>query len=248
MYSPCTDASMASVVDAFTDSATTAMNTTSPTPIISADAVLAVRRGFRRAFSRARRPVTPQRRGSGAPISRASAGAVAGPSTARPVKASRAPMPMRWREPSPSAARPHHTAAAPAARINRASTSLAFDRPVVSTATSRMAAIGGTVAARRAGKIADTRVMPVPTSSDDTTAEAGTMIGVSGPANPISRSNALRPMARRIPNPTPTAEATAPTAAASSITEPSTCRRLAPTARSRASSRVRWATMIENVL
>ena len=44
------------------------------------------------------------------------------------------------------------------------------------------------------------------------------------------------------------ADETSPTIAASVSTERSTCPRLAPTTRSRASSRVRWPTMIENVL
>ena len=39
-----------------------------------------------------------------------------------------------------------------------------------------------------------------------------------------------------------------PIASASSSTEPSTCRRAAPTIRSSANSRVRWATVIESVL
>ena len=47
-----------------------ATNTTSATPIISADAVVAVRCGWRWAFSRARRPVSPWMRSSGFPITR----------------------------------------------------------------------------------------------------------------------------------------------------------------------------------
>ena len=43
-------------------------------------------------------------------------------------------------------------------------------------------------------------------------------------------------------------EATNPRMAASMSTDRNTCRRLAPTIRSRASSRVRWPTMIEKVL
>ena len=48
------------------------MNPTRPTPIISADALAAVRFGLRMAFSRASVPVTPRSRGSGAPITRLS--------------------------------------------------------------------------------------------------------------------------------------------------------------------------------
>ena len=118
----------------------------------------------------------------------------------------------------------------------------------MSTATSRIAATGATVAALRAGKTAETSVMSVPTSIDEMTAMGGTISGVSGAAKPMLRSRALRPMASRIPSPTPMAEAITPTARASSMTDCSTWRRLAPMALSRASSLVRWATMIENVL
>jgi hypothetical protein len=43
------------------------MKPTSPTPIISAEALDAVRLGLRMAFSRASAPAVPRRRGSGAP-------------------------------------------------------------------------------------------------------------------------------------------------------------------------------------
>ena len=51
-----------------------------------------------------------------------------------------------------------------------------------------------------------------------------------------------------MPAASPSTEAIRPTASASSTTEPMTCLPLAPIARIRASSRVRCATMIENVL
>ena len=51
-----------------------------------------------------------------------------------------------------------------------------------------------------------------------------------------------------IPATTPSNDATSPIRAASRSTEPSTWRRLAPTARRRAISLVRWATRIEKVL
>ena len=46
----------------------------------------------------------------------------------------------------------------------------------------------------------------------------------------------------------PTDDASRPSASASSITEPRTCRRVAPTIRSSPNSRERWATVIESVL
>ena len=54
-------------------------------------------------------------------------------------------------------------------------------------------------------------------------------------------------MATRMPRPTPAADATSPTRAASPTTDAMTWPRLAPRARSRPSSRVRWATRIEKV-
>ncbi len=55
-------------------------------------------------------------------------------------------------------------------------------------------------------------------------------------------------MASSTPRPRPIVDPTKPSTTASNITERVTCRREAPIARSRASSRLRWATRIENVL
>ena len=68
------------------------------------------------------------------------------------------------------------------------------------------------------------------------------------PSNPSALSRPSRPAAMAIPAASPMAEAMTPTATASAITEPSTWRLLAPSARSRPFSRVRCATVIENVL
>ena len=61
-------------------------------------------------------------------------------------------------------------------------------------------------------------------------------------------SSALSPIAATTPSPSPISEAVKPVIAASPTTERNTCRRLAPTTRSSASSRVRWPTVMENVL
>ena len=60
-------------IDAFADAAKIVMKPTSETAIITAAPVVAVRRGFRAAFSRARLPVMPLIFVSGAPIASASA-------------------------------------------------------------------------------------------------------------------------------------------------------------------------------
>ena len=58
----------------------------------------------------------------------------------------------------------------------------------------------------------------------------------------------LSPWASPRPATMPTIEASTPMANASSMTERMTCRREAPIVRSIASSRERWATVIESVL
>ena len=61
-----------------------AVKTTSARPIISAEAVIAVRCGWRSAFSRASRPGMPWKRSSGAPMTRASGRTSTGASSATP--------------------------------------------------------------------------------------------------------------------------------------------------------------------
>ena len=70
----------------------------------------------------------------------------------------------------------------------------------------------------------------------------------AGMSRPVAASRALSPAATATPSPRPTAEASRPTVTASSRTEDRIWRRVAPSARSRPFSRVRWATVIENVL
>ena len=117
-----------------------------------------------------------------------------------------------------------------------------------SIATSRIAAIGGTRAAWRAGNTAEKTVINVPTSMPVTIAEVGNTIPAAGMSKPNAASTAFRPSASNTPPATPTADATMPTTTDSPITAASTCRRLAPIARNNAISRLRCATTIENVL
>ena len=83
------------VVEAFADAPNTATNTTSPRPIISADAVEAVRRGFRIAFSR-RACRGPRSRVMGAPIAAATGRAISGVSIATPTNVKATPSPTSW--------------------------------------------------------------------------------------------------------------------------------------------------------
>ena len=63
-------------IDVLADAANTVMKATSATPIINADDVAAVRRGFRIAFSRASVPAMPRTCGSGEPTMRANRRAI----------------------------------------------------------------------------------------------------------------------------------------------------------------------------
>ena len=91
--SPVKPLSIASLIDAFVDATKMVMKPTRPTPIISADALAAVRFGLRIAFSRASSPVMPRVRGSGAPITRLSGSETVRPRIDTPKNTSRAPAP-----------------------------------------------------------------------------------------------------------------------------------------------------------
>ena len=98
-----------------------------------------------------------------------------------------------------------------------------------------------------AGAIADSIVTPSPMTSARTTTAR-----VRGGSPDWTVKNwpttAFSPVASKSPRASPSSDATRPMASASMRVAPSTCRRLAPMARSNAVSRLRWATMIENVL
>ena len=85
--------SIVELIEALVEAARMVMNPTTPTPIISAEALAAVRLGLRIAFSRASSPVMPRRRGSGAPSTRLSGSEMVRPSTETPRNTSTAPTP-----------------------------------------------------------------------------------------------------------------------------------------------------------
>ncbi len=96
--------------------------------------------------------------------------------------------------------------------------------------------------------MADTTVTPTPTISPTMAVRASKTRPPEGRVTPKPFRTASRPTAARTPRPSPTREDTSPTMEASARTERKICRRLAPRMRSRASSRVRWPTMMEKVL
>ncbi len=93
-----------------------------------------------------------------------------------------------------------------------------------------------------------TSVISRPTAGAMISDEAVRVRPPAGRANPNAENMAFKPTAMPTPATTPSREAITPTIRVSSTMEPSTCRRDAPTARSRAESRFRWAMMIEKVL
>ena len=87
----------------------------------------------------------------------------------------------------------------------------------------------------------------VPSTAPLTSAPTG--IDRLRPKPPMNDPSSLRsPQPIPIPAAAPAADATAPMAADSATTLTATCRPEAPMARSRAISRVRWATVIVKVL
>ena len=242
---PSTDAAKESLIDV------PATNTvvTRARPIMRAEAARAVRWGVRTALARARRPEMDSA-AKGRPRTEDTGTASSGLSEAVPTNTSTAPT-----------ARVPKTGTAPS-NTNRASTTATIPTPRStppvthrrrppdsSTAgPSRRAATGGTEAARRAGNQADSSVTGIPTTSAAITVRAVSCSVSSGRVNPPAASSACSATAISSPNPIPTTDATAPMSPASSTTEPTIWRRLAPTARNRASSRVRWPRRMANVL
>ena len=102
--------------------------------------------------------------------------------------------------------------------------------------------------ARRAGTTEDAIVTRVPTIRETQIVRGSSLSPVLGRSIPNALRSAFNPTAIAMPTRIPTADANRPTTNASTITESSTCRLLAPIARSSAISLERCATMIENVL
>jgi len=88
----------------------------------------------------------------------------------------------------------------------------------------------------------------IPTSSGTTTLCVFSPRPALGNPSPKASMTATMRLTRPIPARMPSAEPTTPMSAASTRTEPVSCGRDMPSARSRANSRVRWPTSMENVL
>jgi hypothetical protein len=113
---------------------------------------------------------------------------------------------------------------------------------------SRIAATGAIFAARRAGISAAAAVTSTPTANEAMIVRGSTSVGPGGNSAPIALNSALSPSATPMPASSPTADAISPTTTDSPSTDRVIWRRLAPSARISASSLVRCAIRIENVL
>ena len=113
---------------------------------------------------------------------------------------------------------------------------------------SRSATIGAMRVARSAGTRLASTVTTTPTPSATMIVRGRITEAVEGRSPPMSFSRPRRPGASSSPPSSPSTEASRPITPASSTTERRTWRRDAPSVRSRPSSRVRWATVIVNVL
>ena len=90
-----------------------------------------------------------------------------------------------------------------------------------------------------------------PVETATSAAPARSTVGSVGPITrsiPTASSSSRNPLARPSPSSTPTIPPASPAASASIRTAATTWRRLAPTVRSNAYWRVRWATVIVNVV
>ena len=124
----------------------------------------------------------------------------------------------------------------------------AASRDVGSVAPSRTAAIGGTRVARRAGRMLASSVIPVPRCSETMIVRGATTVLALGSSTPIAPNSAIMPLAIPKPDDEPDHRGDEADHEALEPTERMTCLREAPSVRSVANSRVRWATVIDSVL
>jgi hypothetical protein len=233
--------------EALIDEENTDTNVISPTPTMSAAAVVAVRRGLRCEFSRARTPGSPASRANGHEMNDASGRATAALAMPNPANTSTAPPPTHAmpddtppNSPTPISAAPAASSAAPT--MPR----VLMDRECA--VVCRMAAIGGMRAAFRAGNSAETIVTTMPSPMATTSVLVWNTSPPAGRFKPNASRRACSPRATSSPMPTPSADARMPTTPASAMTDAVTCRGLAPSDRNSPYSRVCWATMIVKVL
>ena len=192
------------------DDANTAAALTSATPIINAAAVADVRRGARPAFSRARTPGVPSTLATGQPIAFVTGRATVDDTLATPRKIISAPTPAKAMSPSAPPGRrnsPRTNITAPTTATVVPTTSrrvLSASKP----SSGRMAATGGILAARRAGTITDSSVMPTPTTTAMMMLRGSSTVPASGKPSPAELNSESMSFATPTPPRIPIAVAT----------------------------------------
>ena len=184
------------------DDANTDAALTSATPIISADAVRAVRRGEREAFSRASRPGAPNSFWMGAPSNRLTGLATVVERLATPRKIANAPPPARTIKPIvPPGLRnsPTRNSTAPTMVMTTPAMRRRLAPSAAKPISGRIAATGGIFAARRAGTSTDSSVTPTPTMTDTMIVRSWSWSAVSGKPAPAALNRAMMPLATPSP-------------------------------------------------
>ena len=134
----------------FVDWPRMAIVVTSANPIINADAVAAVRRGLRRAFSLASNPTVPNSLGYPPAITATIGRLITGLSRATPMKTASTPPPSGCNPPSKASAQIINPAPTTVSATPPSSRRCIDDSGIETS--SRIAATGGTRAALRAGR------------------------------------------------------------------------------------------------
>ena len=237
-----------SSTDAAVDAPNTMNSVTTPTPTMSAVAVPAVRRGFRIAFWRARRPVTPRSRATGEPRNADDrtgderpqgddaderGGGTEADEGERDVEHAE-----RRADGEDEAPDEEH----PADHRPDPGRGHALDRDGPECGER------GHPEEAQAGPNPAATVTTMPTTAAIQMLSADTTRPLVGTPNPTAWSSAWSPCANPMPARTPRADAMTPTISVSMNVAVSTCRRVAPSARSKADSRVRCASTTEKVL
>jgi hypothetical protein len=226
-------------MNALAEADSTAMNEIRASPIISVDAVAAVRSGLRMTISRASAPGRRRPCATGSPAAPASGRATSGPASLTPISVNAAPASNRK---STLVATVSRTTPMPAATSAAPTDARAADpRRPRATGTSRSAASGAARLARRVGASADSSMTTTPASREQTTVRGDTTSTWprTSPEIALELTNARSAAATPTPMPSPASDAAAPTIVASSHTRRRSWLGSAPRQRNSASSRVR---------
>ena len=207
-----------------------------PIPIVSATVVVAVRAGLRRAPVVARRIRTPNSRDGSQPRTAASGPATSGPAARKPRKKTVPPAATR-NTPVLVAGMPLAVRASPAAPSRTATVTRVFRPRTVPSGGAVSAATGAVRDAAIAGSSAAPTVTAVPVARDTATDAA---VSATLPEFTAAASAA--------PRPSPATLAARPSTSDSVSMSAMTWRRVAPTQRSSATSRSRWASRMRKVL